>query len=163
MISSFQPIIDKNCKILILGTMPGVRSLQKQEYYGHERNSFWKIIYSLFHTELTNNYLDKKAFLLRHNIALWDVLKACYREGSSDSNIKNPIANDFVELFTLYPNIKAIFFNGEPAQKLFSRFIIKTLGGTDLPLFKLPSTSPANTVKVEEKYEQWKKILNFLN
>ena len=142
--------------------MPGVKSLQKQEYYGHERNSFWKIIYTLFDAELTDVYQDKKAFLMEHNIALWDVLKACYRDGSSDSNIKNPIPNDFTGLFELYPNIRTIFFNGEPAQKLYIRFVAKTFINNELPLYKLPSTSPANTMKVIDKFEQWKKILYFL-
>lgn len=163
MINSFQPVIDINCKILILGTMPGVKSLQIQEYYGYERNSFWKIMYTLFNAEPTSNYEAKKAFLLEHHIALWDVLKACYREGSSDSNIKSPIPNDFVELFRLYPNIKVVFFNGDPAQKLFNRYIKKTLSNKDMPLFGLPSTSPANTIKVEKKFEKWKEILKFLD
>jgi TDG/mug DNA glycosylase family protein len=159
MISSFEPIIDKECKIMILGTMPGVKSLEKQEYYGHERNAFWKIIYSLFRNELTNDYSHKKSFLLQHNIALWDVLNACYREGSSDSNIKNPIPNDFNNLFKHYPNIKAIYFNGEPAEKLFKRFVSKTLGDINILSYRLPSTSPANTIKFERKLEQWEKIL----
>jgi len=163
MISSFEPIIDKDCKILILGTMPGVKSLEKQEYYGHERNAFWKIIYSLFQNELKSEYSQKKAFLLEHNIALWDVLKSCYREGSSDSNIKNPIPNDFGELFKQYPNIKAIYFNGEPAEKLYKRFVSKALGDIKILLYRLPSTSPANAIKFEQKYEQWKQILLMLN
>jgi len=159
MISSFEPIIDNDCKILILGTMPGVKSLEKQEYYGHERNAFWKIIYSLFQHELTNDYSQKKAFLLQNNIALWDVLESCYREGSLDSNIKNPAPNDFKRLFNQYPNIKAVYFNGEPAEKLFKRFVNKTLGNIDIPFSRLPSTSPANAIKFEQKFELWKVIL----
>lgn len=157
-ISSFPPIIDKDCKIIILGTMPGVQSLEKQEYYGHERNAFWKIIYSLFNDELTSNYSCKKAFLLQNNVALWDVLKACYREGSLDSNIKEPIANDFKSLFNQYPNIKKIYFNGEPAEKLFKRLVSKELS-ISLPMYRLPSTSPANAIKFEQKLERWKIIL----
>jgi len=163
MISSFRPIVDKECKILILGTMPGVKSLEKQEYYGHERNAFWKIIYSLFKQELTSDYSHKKTFLLHHNIALWDVLKACYREGSSDSNIKDPIPNDFKIFFNQYPNIKAIYFNGEPAEKLFKRFVSKTLGDINIPFYRLPSTSPANAIKFEQKLDQWQLILLGLN
>jgi hypoxanthine-DNA glycosylase len=159
LISSFEPIIDKGCKIIILGTMPGVKSLEKQEYYGHERNAFWKIIYSLFQCQITDDYSHKKAFLLQHNIALWDVLKACYREGSSDSNIKNPIPNDFGELLMQYPNIKAIYFNGEPAEKLFKRFVSKTLSDINIPFYRLPSTSPANAIKFEQKFDRWKLIL----
>jgi TDG/mug DNA glycosylase family protein len=162
MINSFEPIADNNCKILILGTMPGVKSLEKQEYYGHERNAFWKIIYLLFNAELTDNFSLKKSFLLSHNIALWDVLKACYREGSSDSNIKNPIPNDFGSFFRQYPTIKAVYFNGEPAEKLFTRYVSKTIGQLNMPFYRLPSTSPANTISFEQKFEQWKIILHSL-
>lgn len=162
MISSFAPIIDSNCKILILGTMPGVKSLQKQEYYGHERNAFWKIIYSLFNQELSHDYASKKAFLLQHNIALWDVLESCQREGSSDSNIKNSVPNDINELLSNYLSIKDIFFNGETAHKLFRRFIIKKLKRNDISFITLPSTSPANTIKFEQKFEQWKSILQII-
>lgn len=159
MISSFEPIVNKNCKILILGTMPGIKSLQKQEYYGHERNTFWKIIFLLFNEELNINYSYKKKFLLKNNIALWDVLKSCNREGSSDSNIKNPIPNNIKELLVKYPNIKSIYFNGESAEKLFKRIIKNTFGDIDISFNTLPSTSPANTIKFEKKYEKWKKIL----
>lgn len=158
MISSFEPIIDKNSKILILGTMPGVMSLQKQEYYGYERNAFWKIIFELFGQALQNDYSKKKEFLIRHNIALWDVLKNCDREGSSDSNIKNSVPNDFQGLFKKYPNIQEIYFNGQPAEKLFRRLVIKKLT-LNIPLYSLPSTSPANTMRFEQKIEQWKHIL----
>lgn len=159
MISSFEPIINTNCKVLILGTMPGMKSLQKQEYYGHERNAFWKIIYLVFEEQLNHDYSYKKEFLLKHNIALWDVLKSCNREGSSDSNIKNPIPNNIIELLVKYPNIKSICFNGESAEKLFKRFIIKAIGDINISFNTLPSTSPANTIKFERKYEEWKKIL----
>lgn len=159
MINSFDPIIDSNCKVLILGTIPGVKSLQKKEYYGHERNAFWKIIYSLFNQELSSDYSTKKAFLIKHNIALWDVLKSCHREGSSDSNIKNSIPNDINGLLKKYPNIKAIFFNGETAQKLFNGFISKNLENTNISFKTLPSTSPANTKKIEQKLDKWKEIL----
>jgi len=159
MVNSFEPIIDKNCKILILGTMPGVKSLEKQEYYAHERNAFWKIIYTLFHQEIANDYAHKKSFLLQQHIALWDVLKSCDREGSSDSDIKKPIQNDFVRLFKQYPNIEAIYFNGEPAEKLFKRFVSKTLGEINIPSYRLPSTSPANTMKFQDKLEKWGNIL----
>ncbi len=163
MINSFDPIIDSNCKVLILGTMPGVKSLQKQEYYGYERNAFWKIIYSLFDQELSNDYSAKKAFLIKHNIALWDVLKSCHREGSSDSNIKNSVPNDIDKLLRDYPNIKAVFFNGETAKKLFYGFISKNLKSTNISYITLPSTSPANTKKIEEKLDKWKEILLLLN
>lgn len=79
MIKGFEPIIDDNCEVLILGTMPGSESLRKQEYYAYERNQFWKIVFSLFGEEYTESYEDKKIFLLKNHIAVWDVLQSCDR------------------------------------------------------------------------------------
>lgn len=159
MLRSFDPVIDCKCKIIILGTMPGVKSLDKQEYYGHERNAFWNIVCSLFGRSGITEYSQKKAFLLEHHIALWDVLKACEREGSLDSNIKNPVPNDFKSLFQKYPNIQAIYFNGEPAEKLFDRLVAKSIGRVEIPKFRLPSTSPANAIRYEQKLKHWNLII----
>lgn len=121
MITSFEPVVDEKCKILILGSMPSVKSLEKQQYYGNKRNHFWQIIYRLFGREMEEDYDKRKAFLLEHNIAVWDVLKSCDREGSSDSKIINPVPNDFVVFFNQYTNIKAVFFNGSKAEQLFNK------------------------------------------
>ncbi len=161
MIYSFAPIIDENCKVLLLGTMPGVESLRRQQYYGYERNAFWRIIYGLFDKEPDEDYEKKKAFLLRHSIALWDVLKACRREGSSDSNIRDPVPNDFAGLYLQYPNISSVCFNGGPASKLYRRFVEKRgVGASDKAFYYLPSTSPAYTIAFEKKLEQWRAILH---
>lgn len=162
MINSFEPIVSKDCRILILGTMPGIQSLEKREYYGNERNAFWKIIFSLFQQEISNSYEHKKAFLLQHKIALWDVLKACDREGSSDNNIKKPIPNDFDGFFEQYPSIRAIYFNGEPAEKFFKKLVGKKWEDSGMSFHRLPSTSPANAVKFEQKLQDWKPILLML-
>ncbi|KNY26846.1 DNA-deoxyinosine glycosylase [Pseudobacteroides cellulosolvens] len=162
MIYSFEPIINENCKILILGTMPGVQSLRKQEYYGNKQNAFWRIIYSLFDKELAIDYNEKKKFLLEHHIALWDVLEACDREGSLDSDIKNPKANDFVSLFNDYPRIKSIYFNGSPAETLFKRYVKAKFEKGDLKYRRLPSTSPAYTAAFLEKFDKWKIVLEDL-
>lgn len=159
MVYSFGPIIDTNCTILILGTMPGIQSLVKQEYYSNERNAFWKIIYFLFGQPICRDYEKKKEFLLQHNIALWDVLKACNREGSSDADIKNPIPNDFVSLFAEYPHIKTVYFNGGPAEKLFKKYVEKNHVRFRKAFYRLPSTSPAYVAKFEDKLNQWKLIL----
>ena len=95
MIASFEPIVNDESKILILGSMPSIESLKKRLYYGNIKNHFWKIVYALFDNDLDEYYEDRKKFLLLHKIAVWDVVKYCDREGSSDSNIVNPIANDF--------------------------------------------------------------------
>jgi TDG/mug DNA glycosylase family protein len=162
MIYSFEPIIDEKCKILILGTMPGAQSLQKQEYYGNKQNAFWRIIFSLFEVEPVQNYKEKKKFLLDHNIALWDVLEACDREGSLDSDIKNPRANDFVSLFKSYPGIKCVYFNGGPAERLFKRHVKVSLGKNEINYRRLPSTSPSYTAEFSQKYDKWKVILEEL-
>lgn len=157
MISSFEPIVDKNSKILILGTMPGNQSLIKHQYYGNERNAFWKIMFYLLEQKAISTYEQKKELLLQHKIALWDVLKACNREGSLDNDIKDAIPNDFAGFFKHYPNIAAVYFNGEPAEKFYRRLI----GTNNFDIFyhRLPSTSPSNAVKFEEKLHYWKPIL----
>ena len=161
MINSFEPIVNKNCKVLILGTMPGIQSLEKHEYYGNERNAFWKIMFSMLQQKISDNYEKKKELLLQHEIALWDVLKACNREGSLDSCIEEPIPNDFENFFKQYPNIEAVYFNGEPAEKFYKRLVGKK--DSDMFYYRLPSTSPSNAVKFEEKLQYWKPILLMLS
>lgn len=156
-IHSFGPIVDENCKVLILGSIPGVKSLEKNQYYGHPRNRFWKIIYTMFNEKLEEDYDKRVKFLLTHKIALWDVVKSCYREGSLDSNIKEPQINDFESLFLRYPNIKFIFFNGSKAEELFKRKVDKKLI-KEKQLFRLPSTSPARAISFDEKLKYWMKI-----
>ena len=123
MVEGFEPIIDENCEILILGTMPGAESLIKQEYYAFERNQFWRIIFSIFGKEIADNYESKKVVLLNNNIAIWDVLASCDRENSSDSNIRNAVVNDFRGLFSKYSNLKNIYFNGKKAESLYRKLV----------------------------------------
>jgi len=163
MITSFEPIVDKNCRILILGTMPSVTSLKKQQYYGNKQNHFWRIIYNLFNKDVEEDYESRKIFLLNHHIAVWDVLKCCDREGSSDSKIINPVPNNFETFFKNYPNIKAVFFNGRKAEELFKKLVIGKMNlKDDLLFYRLPSTSPARIMRFEDKLEQWKAILSYL-
>ncbi len=156
-IESLGPIVDNNSKILILGSIPGKQSLEKQEYYGNSRNAFWKIIYSLYETDIEDDYDKKIKFVKEKNIALWDVIKNCSREGSLDSNIKNEEPNNFVNLIRRYPNIECVFFNGAKAHDVFK----KQLGFDKFSMIKfekLTSTSPANAIKFERKIEQWQSI-----
>lgn len=163
MIYSFEPIVSINCKVLLLGTMPGVESLRKQQYYGYKYNAFWRIIYALFSREPDEEYEKRKVFLLDHDIAVWDVLKACEREGSSDSDIKQPVPNDFVSLYQQYPNIRSVCFNGGPAGRLYKRFIKETgVRCQTQTFYSLPSTSPAYTITFEKKLEQWQLLLQLL-
>ncbi|KUJ53490.1 DNA-deoxyinosine glycosylase [Chryseobacterium sp. JAH] len=155
-ISSFSPIIDNASKILILGSIPGVKSLEKQQYYGHPQNKFWKIIFELFHEEFTENYKERIAILKKHHIALWDVIDSCERKGSLDSEIKNEEANQIPELLEEYPNVKAIFCNGGKSYKNLQKLLGKNF---KIPVYLLPSTSPLHTISFEKKLEDWKMIV----
>lgn len=154
---AFDPIVDKNSTLLILGTMPGDKSLRKNEYYGHKSNQFWKILFTLFDKPLSNNYIDRVNLLLEQRIALWDVLHSCECEGSADTSIREEEANDFDLFFKQYPTIKTIFFDSKKAQELY----IKHIGlDQDKQYFLLPSPSSANArIPFTEKVEKWKAIL----
>ncbi|WEK71378.1 MAG: DNA-deoxyinosine glycosylase [Candidatus Chryseobacterium colombiense] len=158
-ISSFPPIIDDYSKILILGSIPGVKSLEKQQYYAHPQNKFWKIIFELFDEDFTDDYEKKMNVLKKNHIALWDVIDSCERKGSLDSEIKNEEANQIEELLEKYPNITAIFCNGGKSYKNLQKVLGKQFR---IPVFLMPSTSPLHTVSFEKKLENWKAILNFL-
>lgn len=142
--------------------MPGVASLRKQQYYGYKQNHFWKLVYSLFNLSPEQDYASKIAFLRKKRIALWDVLKCCEREGSLDSNIRNPETNDFEWLFKTYPGIHHIYFNGATAESYFKKKIIPYLDSFPSKMSRLPSSSPANTMPFDKKLEEWKVILNEL-
>ncbi|SMP21298.1 DNA-deoxyinosine glycosylase [Chryseobacterium profundimaris] len=158
-IFSFPPIIDDHSEIIILGSIPGVRSLQKQQYYGHPQNKFWKIIFELLNEEFTEDYDQRIQILKKHHIALWDVIDSCERKGSLDSEIKNEEANQIEELLENYPNIQAIFCNGGKSYKNLQKILGKNY---KIPVFLLPSTSPLHTVSFEKKLEEWKRILETL-
>nr|WP_314835347.1 DNA-deoxyinosine glycosylase [uncultured Flavobacterium sp.] len=153
MINSFPAFIDSNTKILILGTMPGIASLTKQEYYGNPRNHFWRIMYTLFDTLPVSDSFEEKIQLLQKNkIGLWDVLENCERKGSLDIHIKNHKENDFEMLFKQYPTIHTIVFNGKESHKYF----IKKFGQIEgITYYVMPSTSPANTISFENKLKIW--------
>jgi G:T/U mismatch-specific DNA glycosylase len=158
-ISSFPPIIDHASKILILGSIPGVKSLEKQQYYAHPQNAFWKIIFTLFNEDFTEDYSQKLRILKKHHIALWDVIDSCERKGSLDSEIRNEEANQIAELLEEHPDIKAIFCNGGKSYKNLQKILGKNFR---IPVYLLPSTSPLHTISLERKLDEWKKIKNYL-
>ncbi|WP_299176660.1 DNA-deoxyinosine glycosylase [uncultured Chryseobacterium sp.] len=158
-ISSFSPIIDHASKILILGSIPGVKSLEKQQYYAHPQNAFWKIIFTLFNEDFTEDYSQKLRILKKHHIALWDVIDSCERKGSLDSEIRNEEANQIAELLEEHPDIKAIFCNGGKSYKNLQKILGKNFR---IPVYLLPSTSPLHTISLERKLDEWKKIKNYL-
>ncbi|SHE81051.1 DNA-deoxyinosine glycosylase [Chryseobacterium takakiae] len=158
-IFSFPPIIDDYSEIIILGSIPGVKSLEKQQYYGHPQNKFWKIIFELLNEEFTEDYDQRIQILKNHHIALWDVIDSCERKGSLDSEIKNEEANRIEELLEDHSNIKAIFCNGGKSYKNAQKILGKNY---KIPVFLLPSTSPLHTVSFEKKLEEWKKVKQYL-
>lgn len=161
MIECFPPIIDNNAQILIIGTMPSVKSLNAAEYYAHPRNAFWKIIATLFNNGADfSDFTEKKACILKNHLALWDNLKFCERNGSLDSNIKNMIPNDFETLLQKHSNIRCLIFNGQISFQIFKKFHPELL--ETYQYFILPSTSPANaSLSFDKKLVLWQKALLF--
>lgn len=160
-VESFYPIIDTTSRVLVLGSMPGVQSIMEQRYYANPKNQFWRLIYSIFMTPLDTNYDNRIQFIQKKGIALWDVIETCHRVGSLDSNIENEIVNDFQNLFNNYPNLKLVAFNGSKAFETYRKRVGFALARIDYK--PLPSTSPANTIKFEEKLKQWGIIVDYLN
>lgn len=159
-ISSFPPIINENSKILILGSIPGVKSLEMQQYYAHPQNKFWKIICEIFNEDFTTDYAERIKILEKHHIALWDVIDTCERKGSLDSEIRNEEANKIEELLQNFPNIKAIFCNGQKSHKNLQKILGKKFR---LPIIVLPSTSPAYVgLSYFDKLKLWYIILGKL-
>ena len=153
MISSFPPFVNSQTEILILGTMPGIASLEKQEYYAHKRNHFWKIMYTLLGNLPISEIFEEKIQLLQKNkIGLWDVLENCERKGSLDIHIKNQKENDFETLFKKFPRITTIIFNGKESCKFFLKKFGQIKGIT---YYVMPYTSPANTMTFENKLKTW--------
>ncbi|HTE15456.1 MAG TPA: DNA-deoxyinosine glycosylase, partial [Burkholderiales bacterium] len=114
----FPPVIDATIKILILGSFPSPASLEKQQYYGHPQNHFWKLMGALLNEPLYEmDYAQRPPILLKHRIGLWDVLQKCERAGALDSNIRNAVNNDFRKVTRLARGLKRVCFNGKTAGR----------------------------------------------
>ncbi|MCK5361170.1 MAG: DNA-deoxyinosine glycosylase [Gammaproteobacteria bacterium] len=167
MLSGFEPVVQDNCRVLILGSMPGVASLQKQQYYAHPRNAFWAIISELLSIEDNKTYEQRCCLLKNSGVAVWDVLKACRRPGSLDSNIEpaSESANDFERLLIENKSIRAVFFNGAAAERLYRKHVLKLVNSKhpELVYHCLPSSSPAYaSMTYEEKLKHWHKIIEYI-
>ena len=148
----FEPVWDKNCEIMILGSLPSVKSREVQFYYGHPKNRFWQVLAAVYDARVPVTTEEKKAFLLDHRIALWDVAASCEISASSDSSIKNVTVNDICPLIERN-NIDRIFTNGATADKLYEKYIFPLTG---IRSVKLPSTSPANAEwSAERLVKEW--------
>lgn len=151
----FAPLFNKNSRTLILGSFPSVKSREQLFFYGHPQNRFWKVLASVFKSDVPETIEEKKKFLLSHGIALWDVIASCEIEGSADSTIKSVKANDLSEILNT-ASIQEIYVNGKTAEKYFNKYIKDEIGRN---CECLPSTSPANAAwSLEKLIEAWKVI-----
>ncbi len=134
------PLYDESSRVLILGSFPSVRSREEGFFYGHPQNRFWKVVSTVYGEDTPQTVSEKKSFLLRNHIALWDVIGSCDIEGSSDSSIRNVRAND-LSMILERADIVQIYVNGQTAYKYYRKYSEKE---TDRSAICLPSTSPAN-------------------
>ncbi|HUO43729.1 MAG TPA: DNA-deoxyinosine glycosylase [Burkholderiales bacterium] len=153
----FEPVVDTDIEVLILGSFPSLASLGKRQYYAHPRNQFWRLVGAVISEPLSEmEYGQRLRMLLRHRIGLWDVIGACARRGSLDSDIRDPRHNDFKRITRIAKNLRRVCFNGRTAGKLEPQFA--ALGYQTLVL---PSSSPAHaTLRFEQKLRRWRKILD---
>lgn len=160
----FPPVWHRGCRVLILGTFPGPRSLADRGYYAHPRNAFWDVIGALADFDpRTVPYPERLARMIDRHIALWDVVARCRRQGSEDARIVDPIPNDFAAFLPRMPGLRAILFNGQPAFRLWRRLVSSSLPGPLPEMQVLPSTSPAAArMPVAERVRTWTEILRSL-
>ena len=152
----FPPLFDENSEILILGSLPSVKSREQMFFYGHPQNRFWPLMAMLLDEPLPRSVEEKKQLVLKHHIALWDTIYSCDIIGSGDSSIKNAVPTDLVPIVQ-GSKIRKIFCNGQTSWKYYHRFQEKKLG---IAAAALPSTSPANAAwSAERLLQAWKEIL----
>jgi hypoxanthine-DNA glycosylase len=159
----FNPVARSDARVLILGTAPSVLSLRQHQYYGNPRNAFWRIMARLLSRPENEDYETRTRMVLEARIALWDVLASAERPGSLDADINMATAepNGFAAFFSDHQEVRAVFFNGGPAHKLWKRHVAQDVElpkGTSLVI--LPSTSPANaTLTLEKKIAAWRQVV----
>ena len=154
-IHPFEPVFDAKCRVLILGSLPSVKSRQNDFYYGHPQNRFWRVLAAVLGEPVPRTIADKKRLLLTHHIALWDVLASCEITGSADSSIKNAVPNDLSAILSS-ANIRRIYTNGKTSKNYYKRFSEEITGRGSVCL---PSTSPANAAwSLDRLINAWKVI-----
>ena len=149
------PVFDANTRLVVLGSFPGVASLQAQQYYGHARNHFWPILSALWHVDLKRAaYAERLDAARAHGLGLWDVYASCEREGSLDRAIENASVNDMASLKRRAPKLEAIAHNGGESARA-----MRATSALGLPVHKLPSTSAANASwSFERKLAAWRVV-----
>ena len=158
MLNALPPLVSSDTRLLILGSFPGVASLRAQQYYGHPQNHFWRILQAIWPSAAANtgatSYQIRSEWLLSKKLGLWDVYASCEREGSLDSNIRHAVLNDFAGLRQQCPHLEAIAHNGGESFKH-----ARHSSALGLPVYRLPSTSPANASwSFERKLAAWREV-----
>ncbi|KUI30897.1 DNA-deoxyinosine glycosylase [Mycobacterium sp. IS-1742] len=158
LVQGFEPIVGGAPEVLVLGNAPSVLALARHQYYGNPRNAFWRIMGALYGFDADDPYPCRTGALTVHGVAVWDVLHSCRRAGSLDSAVQpaSMVVNDFPTFFGEHPTIRRVLFNGAAAEKNFRRL---ASGGVGLEYSRLPSTSPAQTMRYELKLAAWREAL----
>ncbi|MCI0334337.1 MAG: DNA-deoxyinosine glycosylase [Planctomycetes bacterium] len=163
LVCSFPPLAAADSRVLILGTMPSIASLEKQQYYGHPQNAFWPIMGRLFGAERELPYDERRQILIDRGVAVWDVFRECYREGSLDTSIRveSESPNDIAKFLRQHPQVNAIFFNGTKAETAFRRHAQPEVAKLEREFryTRLPSTSPAHAGRTfAQKLAAWQAV-----
>lgn len=155
----FAPVYDKNSRVLVLGTFPSVKSREQHFYYGHPQNRFWRVMAGLTDETVPETIEEKKILLLKHGIAIWDVIESCDITGSSDSSIRNVVPARLEQVLE-HCRIREIYANGGTAKKLYEKYQKEACGRE---IVGLPSTSPANAAfRLEHLLERWEVMKQYL-
>jgi len=159
----FAAIARPDAETLVLGSLPGRKSLEMQQYYAHPQNAFWKLIVAIFGGDASLSYERRVQLVQSNHVALWDVLAAAERPGSLDSSIvhASALANDFAAFFGAHPHIRRVFFNGRKAEQMYRRFALPKMGPgfAHIRYECLPSTSPAHAgMTFARKLGTWRRI-----
>lgn len=158
----FDPVVDRNTRLLILGSLPGDKSLAVQQYYGNRQNKFWELLGAVLNVDLRAlDYDERLATLLACGVGLWDVIAEAERTGSLDSAISNAFHNPLCGLVETLPNLLAIGFNGGTAARI-GRKQLQASAACPF-LIDLPSSSPAHTIGFESKLTVWRQLSNYLS
>lgn len=157
LLTGLPPIASGNPRLLILGNMPSAMSLTTGQYYGNPRNAFWRIMEDLFECDRTSAYQERLATLTSKGIAVWDVLHQCRRTGSLDSAVERDsmVANDFADFYAKHNTLERVFFNGAAAEQNYRRLVRPS---PSLTYMRLPSTSPAHTMRYPDKLDAWRSL-----
>lgn len=154
---SFKPLTGSEIEVLILGSIPGDKSIKLGEYYGNPQNRFWRMIATIYNCDMPTDYITKKQILFENKIALWDIAHKVNRKGSLDSAIRNEEPNDIIGFIKQNPKLRIIVFNGKKSEQLYNRYFEQL---SHIRYIYLPSTSPANAAcKFEKLCEIWNVII----